>query len=531
MAILAVQGDSLAGASLLFEERGGVPIQEDERLRVFGFHSPTDAVLSGIQYVERSGKTAVAAVTAGEVRLQDGGRQGACIQAAEELVQRARPGETLILEAVYFAMNRNEVDALLHQVQSPESLPQRVFLANPKRRTPAGEGTSEAASAGTAGSTTRTWLELTQIGLLLVLVGLLVKIGFAGGPESIAEGPDQLYARKLFPEAAAAYLHAYEEDPGKISQKHGYLKATLAAIEEDRREDRSDHAFRRLQRALEIFPGALELENIFLDVGAEHLDQLLERRAVRAFEETKQLYLDTLPLSEQEAAHRLVGIQARRIMERWSTAESGRRQGEIEKEFDPLWKLSPDHPELRLATSEIQMRTGHFRYMVENLEKVLEVKPDWVDERPKLSQLVMGAFERMDTTYDRKGYADSLLSLVIERFGGRLEVPMQEALGSEAVGARYAAFRYLKARDKLTDLQAEDYHRANLRGTKRLEAKEDPLADPLISGQLLDFLEGLEGPPRARFLPLAKVAWQRALPEKLRKDLEGWIARAEGKAP
>jgi tetratricopeptide (TPR) repeat protein len=492
MAILAVRGAAREKAASLVEDRKGTPAGEHEGLPLFAFTSPTDAVLTGLSLAAGG---ACAAVTAGEVDLGDDEVSGRAAEAAVELASRGPGGEVVLVEAVYFAMNRNEVSAVLLDGELENSLEQRVYRAEVRQATP--EPAPAPAPVETAGGGVPGWAAGVGGALLAVLAGFgLARSTLTPSGTELGRQAASLSRRGLHREASRAFLEAYLEDPGEATYERNFRKELLAAVEAYRAQGRPDAGYKLLQDGLRQDPFRSDLEEALLEVGMEYLAALLANDSKDAFELEKVRLIESLPLREQAIRDRVVGLHVKRVMERWRKEANNRKRSDIARETAALWEQSPENPDLHLAEAEIAAAAGRVESVISLLGRALKRHPEWAADRPEPGSLVMLSMESIDTAYYRKRYLDDLVGFVVQHFGEGLVEEARGALEAENAGSRAGSFEYLERVDRLTTQDRISYFTKVLQNVHSSDTREGPLKDDILVGAAVDFATG--GPQEAR---------------------------------
>lgn len=493
LAFLAVRGGPRDRVTRLVENRGGNLLAEAEGLPTFSFSSPTDAVLTGLRLTETE-VAACCAVTAGEIELGDGPPKGRALDAAGELAARGDHGEVLLVEAVFFAMNRNEVSAIPLSSPPENALQQRVFVGAPVSREPSPEPPPAPDPSPPPRSGT--------LETLLLVLGLggafLGGVSLAGreAPPSWEKSPlvqqaESLTRKQLHREAAHAYLHAFRAHPGRPELERSFGEQQRAAAEERLRADRPDQAYALLREGQEETPHDGDWEEPLVRTGLDYLDALLEKKSEQTFEAVRSQFLTLFPLRERDLRDQVVALQARRALQQWRTSQPGHQQSKLESQVNALWEESPGNPELHLAAAEFQARSGRYEYMQRSFEKALEQRPEWVRERPELVRLAMESLTSMRQSYVRGKQLESHVGFLVQHLGDRLVPAARAALGDDSVGLRNGALAILRATGAGRPEEFLGVLQKNLAGIKSVDEKESPRGEELLLRWIPELAESM----------------------------------------
>lgn len=496
MAVLAVRGGARDRVERDVEGRGGAPHGEEAGLAVFGFTSPTDAVLAGLELTDTQ-EAACCAITAGEVEEVDGAIRGRAVEAAAELAAGGEKGEVLLVDAVFFAMNRNEVSAALIENPPANRLGQKVYRAS-ARVAGAAPASVGPAAAPPAAATSSTW----TVPLLAVLVAFAAGVGLTrggvsrDGAGSLAEKAEFLASKEQHREAAHAFFEAYLENPGEPFYERRFREELLQAVEDFLRAGRPDAGYRLLKDAQEKDPFRKDVEERLMAVGLVYLEKLLENGSKDAFELEKVRLIESLPLDEQRIRDRVVSVHVQRLVTEWRAEANQGRKRDIALKTGPFWQESRNNPDLLLAEAEFSAWQGRFEAVRDFLGRVLDGRPGWVREKPEIPEIALECFRRMSNAYMRKNSLAEMVAFAVQRIGEPLVGPARAALGEDSVGLRNGAARILEQMGKLTEAEALEVHRRNLAGIKAVEETESPLKDEDLVRQVIAFGRGAQGATR-----------------------------------
>lgn len=505
MAVLAVRGAGSSEVERAVQARRGKAGGTAHGLPLFGFTSPTDAVLVGLE-LARGVPGAAAAVTAGEVAEASGTMSGRAVEAAADLAATARDGEVLLTEAVFFAMNRNEVGAVPTDLPQKGPVDQRVYRAEGRVPTRADEAAKPAPVP--TGSGARDLVPM--VGILLAFgVGYLLHgtdpSRLPGLGDELPGAAQALAGKGQHREAAHAFKAAWRAHPGRTDLERGYRESTLAAAREFEKGGRADAAFHLLYEATGEDPFRPDLEAALYDTGLRYLGQLASVEASRAPTRAEEMLVSRLPLREKDLRDRLIEIKVERILVEWRQVERANDLYDVEKKLDPLYKLNPQHPALFLAWGEFASKTHRMEYVAQNFRKALQKRPEWASEKPAVAQAALRVFERMDEASDRRHLMEPHVDFCVQMLAPVLTEPLKKALAGERVGPRVGAFKFFSKLGGLDEEQRAAYHEANLAGVSEVGETEGPLKDAELVREALAYAAGR--PDRAR--------WVRALDKAL----------------
>ncbi len=508
MALLVVRGVPRERALEQAQLRGAVSRGESDGLPVFGFTSPTDAVHTALELAQH--QDVCCGVSAGEVWDRGDSYEGKAVQAAGELARGGPGGTVLLLEAVFFAMNRNEVSATLMDAAPETCLEQRVYCAAavPKHSK---ETTIEQLVNSPVSEEPKTsyhFVPMIACGVLLA-----VFLGSGGWPRWGAEKTtafraQELADRGLHREASHAFFEAYLENPGKAEWEAYSREQLLKAASKFQKAGRPDAAFHLLREGLERDPFREDLESALLDTGMEYLETLLRNGSKDAFDLARVRLVELLPLKEKSIRDKIVGIHVKRMVQEWRQAKDHRLKQDIAQKTSPLWEESPGHPELLLAEAEFAAGYGRVGLVRENLKRLLDKHPKWARTRPEVAETLWNALKSLDEAYERKRYQGDLVGFAVQRLGDQLVPQAQEGLAQDDLGTRTSSFAYLDRLGKLTTEQKETFYRSVLQDRRSVGSKEGPLEDPVLLGIVVSGIQASQGSSRERLLEDLKKAEQ-----------------------
>ncbi|MBI3298040.1 MAG: RDD family protein [Elusimicrobia bacterium] len=135
----------------VLEKGGGKLVKTIGDAFLMTFESPTDAVLAGIAVQEglrqrNEGKAEAdrievrIAINAGEVNLAEGDIFGEPVNITARIEGMAEAGEVTFTEAVYLAMNKNEVPSSEVGLWQLKGIPEKIRVYKVRRETPIGSG-------------------------------------------------------------------------------------------------------------------------------------------------------------------------------------------------------------------------------------------------------------------------------------------------------------------------------------------------------------------------------------------------------
>ncbi|MBI5246920.1 MAG: RDD family protein [Elusimicrobia bacterium] len=144
----------------ILQEHGGNLVKTIGDAFLMSFDSPTNAVLAGVAVQEalrkrNEGRAADdrleirIAINAGEVNLADNDVFGEAVNITARIEGLAEAGQVWFTEAVYLAMNKNEVPSSEIGLMQLKGIPEKIRVYKVRREEPLGASSSEAVKAVT----------------------------------------------------------------------------------------------------------------------------------------------------------------------------------------------------------------------------------------------------------------------------------------------------------------------------------------------------------------------------------------------
>lgn len=490
-----------AGCTLV-DARGGESLGRRDRVRLWAFLSPTEAVLAGLDAcAEAAGAGVAVGISLGEVSGEGDGVEGEPVDLARALARGARPGWVYISESAKLAVNHNEVESRPAAMVEAERGQVQAFRARRGgRREKGGAAPAQISSPtvpphrGGSGPSGRLHASGGFASLTVgCLLGLVLGYWATGVPDPF-ERARKAQLRGESDHAIEQAFLAWRHDAGRPELVALLRRLHLDAVDRFMKAERPDRALLVLRRVRKILPFDDELEGSLFRTGAAQIRAwALAGRDGAAQEEEARLAAE-LPARAAELRKvyygaRMDGLEA----EMKPFLASGKRVSyerlrEWSERVDMVAEDFPDWGRVHYLWGRLALANQRFEDMGKHYMDALRADARFSENR-QIFEDVMRAAESVSShrslqtlTQARKvlseGLKDWVLPLLTERLNTRHSV------------VRIVSYAALEARGALPEKGLLDHHLMNL-GLEASSTEKGCAADArcLLSG--LDYLAGL----------------------------------------